>query len=238
MTGRPGRPRRIKVHPNIHGVSKCPEDKQSFMEFAYQTPAIMRRLITMLRAYYADIIRFDFTTASLLITASDHTGRVPIIVHFDCNNVLRYHCREPFRIATGRLYLDKLASTITCDYNTVRLTSNAQNYQSSLQILFSSDEMNDQYEIDLCPRSNTETVTCVESDYLITFKVKSRFLKSFTNHGIATKSFGIEYNNCCVSLASNIDMKVFYKKTFIKTVVLTSVEYFLFVYHMSWYNRF
>ena len=79
---------------------------------------------------------------------------------------------------------------------------------------------------------------CVESDYLITFKVKSRFLKSFINHGIDTKSFGIEYNNCCVSLTSNIDMKVFYKKTFIKTVVLTSVEYFLLLYHMSWYSLF
>ncbi len=78
------------------------------------------------------------------------------------------------------------------------------------------------------PRSNIDPTTCAESNYLITFSVKSKFLKSVMNHRINTKTFGIEYNNCCVSLTNNIDMKVFYKNTFIKTVVLTSVEYFSF----------
>jgi hypothetical protein len=48
------------------------------------------------------------------------------------------------------------------------------------------------------------------------------------NHSINTKAFGIEYKNDCVSLTNHVDMKVFYRKTFIKTIVLTSVEYFSF----------
>ena len=81
--GRPRRPKTVKVPFNvdIHGVAECPDDEQNFVEFMYQTPSVMRKRITILRTYYAHVITFDFTTDSLIVTASDHTGRVPILVN-------------------------------------------------------------------------------------------------------------------------------------------------------------
>jgi hypothetical protein len=150
MTRKPGRPKHVRLPPTVHnhGVVEHPDDEQNVTEFLYQTPSVIRKLINMLKTYYVHVITFDFTIDSLIITASDHTSRVPIIVSFNCNDVLRYYCRQPFKISMNRVYLDKIASTITYDYNTVSLTSNAQNYHSTLQILFSSNEIYDQYDID------------------------------------------------------------------------------------------
>ena len=188
---KPGRPKK-KMNNIIECINKGiinePNSCEHKMELIYNDPKIFKKIFGMFKGYFVEDVFINFNLDNVYILTKDHTKKTIIKICINADKVSEYFCKEPFEICIKREYLEKIFSTIEKTHSKIVLFSTNNTYQSSLGVNLINDDSSvyDNYIIDLSLQNNTEDKNDIihninKSDYLISFRIKSKSFKKFIN---------------------------------------------------------
>jgi len=202
---RPGRPKKktnIENENKIQGIIDKPTIDNHVLELVYNDPKMFKKVFNMFKGYFVDVVFIHFQSDNISITTKDHTKKTIIYIEIDCNKVIKYYCKFPFKICIKREYLEKVFSTIEKGHNKLAIFSKEKTYQSEIEINLMNDEMfihdNSIIELSVLNKKddlidNRPIIDYSYNDYIIHFSIKSKSFKKFINDALVNnKIFTIE----------------------------------------------
>lgn len=188
----PGRPRKLPKKDPIprKGVSTKPMKADNVVEFLYDSPVFIKKVIGFFKSVAATHIQIIFRPTNIVFYARDHHKMSKIRVLVDANKLNHYYCKSQLDIGITTKELESVINKIDKDYESVIILSNTQNTQKyATFILENSMQIDEIHNIDLIGTydrlDNEEEFN--NENYMIQFEWPSKYFRKTIND---IKTFG------------------------------------------------
>lgn len=182
----PGRPRKVPKKDPIprKGIVAKPTNSEDVIEFLYDTPVILKKLIAFFKSLAAAQIQVLFRTTDIILYAQDHHKKSKIRVRIDAAKLNHYYCKAPLDIGITCKDLELLLNKVDKEYSSIILLSTAGNTKKTLTVVFENDiQIDESHTIDLIENYTkmTDENEFVDEDYGIQFEWPGKYFKKTIN---------------------------------------------------------
>ncbi|MCK9607566.1 MAG: hypothetical protein M0R33_14085 [Methylomonas sp.] len=181
---RPGRPRKKPsfLQPTSGGILQAPQDARNSVEFTYQHPAEIKRIVNLFKAYNTINLELEFAKNQFTISGKDYTNRVTIIAAVNCRYVSSYYCAEPCCVSVKRDKFEIALAPLEKSHSQITICINRHGNTTLCIVLhdtlYNSD---DQFEIEspqLTQISETPSKNFDDATYPVRFVISGAHLKN------------------------------------------------------------
>ena len=198
----PGRPRKNPKKEPIpkNGIVKTPRYPDSNIEFMYDNPLIIKKIIAFFKSVAAQKIQLLFRPTDVILYAMDHHAKSHIRVRIDASKINHYYCGATLDIGIPQKDLEMVLNVVDKDYNSIVLLSNKENMQKSLMIVLeNSMEIDETQTIDLIGQyDHMENESKFTNEaYMIYWQWSGKYFKKCINDiKMMSEQFAIIQEHC------------------------------------------
>tara|TARA_B100000900_G_scaffold411841_1_gene432361 strand:- start:63 stop:1022 length:960 start_codon:yes stop_codon:yes gene_type:complete len=195
----PGRPRKYakQIERYLEGVRDEPYDKNNFLEFVYDRPLYLKKLLNFFKSISVEYILIKFNKDSISFLTKDHYDKNKILTTINCNKVKHYYCNNPFQISIICKDLELILNKIDKSYNNIIILSKNGSIKENLTIILKNImEVDEEHIVELVNESNLNYFSedlIKNNEYVISIDFNGKFFKKFIND---IKSFADYFNIC------------------------------------------
>lgn len=198
----PGRPRKNPKKEPIpkKGISKTPIDPEHVVEFMYDNPLMMKKIVAFFKSIAAQQIQIIFRAQDVIMYAKDHHEKSHIRIRIDATKLNHYYCKSNLDIGIAQKDLEMVLNVVDKDYNSIVIISKKSTIQETINIILeSSIEIDENQDIELIGQYNhmdNEQVFINES-YTIYWQWSGKYFKKFINDiKTITDEFAVVQERC------------------------------------------
>lgn len=198
----PGRPRKTpkKMPLPRKGIVNTPHRKENIIEFLYDSPEYIRRIIAFFKFLASQEIQILFRPSDVIFFGYDHSKNSRIYVRIDCSKINHYYCTGVYDMGFSTRELGDLFNKVNREYRDVAITSTISGIHKNIEIVFDNEiEIDERHIVDLIGQYNhldNEGVFLDES-YSIEFQLPYRyFKKTMGDIRIIANQISIIQNSC------------------------------------------
>ena len=178
----PGRPRKTPKKEPIprDGISDTPQDHDHVVEFLYEQPLILKKIISFFCSLAASQIQIIFRPTDVIFYSHDHHGKTHIRVKIDANKLNHYYCKNTVDIGLNCRDLALIFNIPDKDYNSVIMLITKNNVQKHIDIIMENDiQIDEHHTIDVVGRyiKMNDEADFIDDDYTITFNLPGKYFK-------------------------------------------------------------
>jgi hypothetical protein len=182
----PGRPRKTPKKEPIprKGTTNKPINEDSVVEFLYDMPLVMKKIVAFFKSLAAAQIQIIFRPTDIIMYAQDHHKKSKIRVRIDGSKLNQYYCKSILDIGISSKELESILNTVDKDYSSIILVSTAGNTQKNLIAILENDiQIDETHTIDLIGQynhmDNEEEFT--DENYMIQFEWPGKYFRKTIN---------------------------------------------------------
>lgn len=182
----PGRPRKTPKKEPIprKGILKTPVSPDSFMEFLYDQPIVMKKIFQFFKAIAAAQVQILFRPKDIIFYAVDHLEKSKIRVRVDANKLNNYYCRDVLDVGISTREMELILNKVDKEYSDIILMSDVGSTQRNITLVLENDiQIDEMHRIELIgqyEKMENEAVF-VNEDYTIKFEFPSKYFKKTVN---------------------------------------------------------
>jgi hypothetical protein len=197
----PGRPRKVpKKSPTPRkGISTTPMDAENIVEFVYDAPIVIKRLVSFFRSVSSIQIQIIFRSTEVIFYAEDHLKKSQIRIKIDGSKLNHYYCKQTLNVAVSCLDLDKPMNKVDKEYTNIIIASSQENSQKNLTIILKNDiQIDEVHTIELVGLTNPllDESPFNTDAYAIQFELPGRaFRKMMTDINAISKQMWIKMDD-------------------------------------------
>jgi len=182
----PGRPRKTQKKEPIprKGISKNPQNPDSFVEFLYDQPIVMKKIFSFFKALAATEIQILFRPKDIIFYAIDHHDKTKIRIKIDASKINHYYCRSVLDIGISQKEMEMILNKVDKDYTSIVVLSEIESNQKNLTVVFENDiQIDELHRIDLIATYGKleNEQEFIEEDYTVKFQLPSKYFKKMIN---------------------------------------------------------
>jgi hypothetical protein len=197
----PGRPRSNPKKNTIpkNGIIDKPTDECNAVEFIYDTPTELKKIINMFKSLASLQIQILFRPTDIIFYAKGHHGKNQIYVKIDCSKSNSYYCNGIYDIGIPQADFKQVLDKINKIYEDITIVLTHKNINNNMIIIFQNElkisEIHTIKQTGEYNKMNNE-VDFIDESYLIQFTWPSIYFKK-TIHEIKqmSKELSIIQNN-------------------------------------------
>lgn len=180
---KPGRPKKtavISIGNDVRGVQDTAIDGDNVVEFTYDNPVLIKKIISLYKSYEAENIEFVFTPTEFKMIAKDHLQKSSIYVTIRCDVMNHYYCKDDLRITVRRENFDKILCSIEKDQHKMLMFIKAISKRNTLNIVLHNCrfDKDNTYNIPIELPTNAQNNRAADPIYPIHFTLDSKHFKS------------------------------------------------------------
>jgi len=178
----PGRPRKTPKKEPIprKGISKTPQNADSFIEVLYDQPLVMKKIFSFFRAIAAAQIQILFRPREIIFYALDHHEKTKIRVKIDASKLNHYYCRDVLDIGIDTNEMDMILNKVDKDYTSMVILSDLTNSRRVLTVVFETeiriDEMHNLSLIGTYNKMENEE-EFLNDEYTLSYELPAKYFK-------------------------------------------------------------
>jgi hypothetical protein len=182
----PGRPRKIPKKEPIprKGIAKTPSDSAHSIEFLYDQPIILKKIIAFFKSLASSQIQIIFRKEDIIFYAPDHYKKSRIRVRIDAHKINHYYCAHEVSIGINGKDIELVLNKVDKEYSGIYLLMTSDNTQKNITIMMENDiQIDEEHLIDLVgdhPHMENEE-EFISEDYMINFTLPGRYFKKSIN---------------------------------------------------------
>jgi len=182
----PGRPRKSpKKEPMPRrGVSSIATDSGNYIEFLYDNPVYIHKLLGIFKSLAAAQVQMIFRPTEIIMYAQDHHDKTKIRVRIDASKVNHYYCRNTLDIGVSEKDLEVIMNKVDNGYSSIILVSTNDNTQKNITLVLDNDiQINESHTIDLVGRYNRmeNEAEFIDENYMIKFALPGKYFRKTIN---------------------------------------------------------
>lgn len=151
----PGRPPSApKKEPAIkHGITNQPKCTDNLLEFIYDQPIFLKRILSFFRLLSANDVQLIFRPAEIIMYTHDYDKKTHVLVKIDASKLNHYYCAADYDIGVSCEEFERITKKINKNYSQVIIVIDRENINKELTIkLENSINITEIYEIALSGR--------------------------------------------------------------------------------------
>jgi hypothetical protein len=178
----PGRPpKTLKKDPIPRkGISRNPQNSDSYVEFLYDQPVVMKKIFSFFKSVAASEIQILFRPTDIIFYAVDHNEKTRIRVRIDGSKLNHYYCRDVLDVGISQKEMEMILNKVDKDYSSLVILSDVGTTRRNLTIVFETDiQIDELHRIDLIASYNkmTNEEAFTDEDYMIKFNFPGKYFK-------------------------------------------------------------
>lgn len=183
----PGRPRKNpKKDPTPRsGIVSAPKTATNTMEFVYDNPTNIKKILTFFKGISAAQIQILFRPTEVIFYAQDHHKKSDVQIRIDTQKINHYYCQKVFDVGISCKELELVLNTVDKDCLSITLSSLAGQMQNVLLFSFDTEiEVAENYSIDLIgnfTRMTNEHEFNDAANYAINFVLPFKTFRKYIN---------------------------------------------------------
>lgn len=193
----PGRPRKNPKKEPIprKGIVLKPTKPEYVVEFLYDLPIIIKKIISFLKSIAASQIQIIFRPDDIIIYTTDHLKKSRIRVRIDPSKINHYYCSEVIDIGINCKDLENIMNNIDRDYNSIILLSTTGNTKKNITIVLETEiQIDEIHTIDLIGQYDVmeDEEEFTNEDYKIKFTLPGKYFRKTINDLKSIKKLSIQ----------------------------------------------
>lgn len=182
----PGRPRKEPKKEPIprNGIVSTPKIEEAVVEFLYDSPVIMKKIISFFKAIAATQIQIIFRAQDVVMYATDHHKKSRIRVRIDGSKLNHYYCGKDFDVGINSRDIDSILNKVDKEYSSIILLSYKGNTQKNLSVVLENDiQIDETHGIDLVGQYNKmeNESEFIDENYTIQFTWPGKYFRKTIN---------------------------------------------------------
>lgn len=178
----PGRPpKTLKKDPIPRkGISRNPQNSDSYVEFLYDQPVVMKKIFSFFKSVAASEIQILFRPTDIIFYAVDHNEKTRIRVRIDGSKLNHYYCRDVLDVGISQKEMEMILNKVDKDYSSLVILSDVGTTRRNLTIVFETDiQIDELHRIDLIASYNkmNNEEAFIDEDYMIKFNFPGKYFK-------------------------------------------------------------
>jgi hypothetical protein len=179
---KPGRPRK---NPDVRsivsqGIVAAPSEPDRIVEFAYNAPGVLKKVITLQKAFAVGDVEIIFgTQCATFVSATQPDPKIRIRVCFEGATTNRYYCATQVAVRVAQAQFEQLLENLTKEHEEV-LFILKEDYRKQVYCILRNTTLNSEktYTIPVISNDSPVDMTgCDDSAYPLRFKISSKVLK-------------------------------------------------------------
>jgi hypothetical protein len=182
----PGRPRKNPKKEPIpkKGISKTPIDPEHVVEFMYDNPLMIRKIVAFFKSIAAQQIQIIFRAQDIIMYAKDHHEKSHIRIRIDATKLNHYYCKTNLDIGIAQKDLEMVLNVVDKDYNSIVIVSKKATIQEKITVILeNSIEIDENQDIELIGQYNhmDNEQIFINETYTIYWQWSGKYFKKFIN---------------------------------------------------------
>lgn len=178
----PGRPRKIPKKEPIprKGIVKSPLSPDYVVEFLYDSPLIIKKLVAFFKSMASSQIQILFRPTDIILYAKDHHKKSKIYIRIDAQKINHYYCKNILDIAVSAKDLESILNKVDKEYSDIILISSNGNTQKNMTlILENAIQIDENHTIDLIGQYDhlDNEHEFINEDYTIKFEWPGKYFR-------------------------------------------------------------
>ncbi len=199
----PGRPRKTPKREPVKrdGIANKPINTEHIIEFLYDTPMYIKKIIGFFKSLASNQIQFIFRPTEIILFAKDHNGINDIRIRIDCSKVNYYFCEREIEIGMNCKDLELTLNKIDKDCLTISILALREDVVPKNLIIITQNEIqiDEKHTIDVIGdydrMSNEETF--LDNNYMLDFTWPGKyFRKTISDIKSMSGRMSIVQNDC------------------------------------------
>ena len=183
---RPGRPRTTAPKQDIprKGIASVPTDEDSIMEFLYDSPILLKKIITFFKSVAATHIQILFRLNDIIIYSQDHHKQSTIYIKIQGSKTNHYYCKSILDIGVRVKDLESILNKVDKDYSSIILLSTLENNQKSITIILENDiQIDETHTIEIVGQYQhlDNEAEFEDENYMISFDWPGKYFRKTIN---------------------------------------------------------
>lgn len=183
---RPGRPRATPVKQAIprKGIAETPTDEDSVIEFLYDSPILLKKIITFFKSVAATHIQILFRLHDIIIYSQDHHKQSTIYIKIQGSKINHYYCKNILDIGVRVKDLESILNKVDKDYSSIILLSTIENNQKSITIILENDiQIDETHTIEVVGQylHLDNEIEFEDENYMISFDWPGKYFRKTIN---------------------------------------------------------
>jgi len=178
----PGRPRKNPKKEPIprKGISKNPQNADSFIEVLYDQPIIMKKIFSFFRSIASNQIQIIFRPKEIIFYAVDHHDKTKIRVRVNTEKINHYYCRDVLDVGISTKEMDTILNKVDKEYTSMVILSDIKSAKRSITMVFENDiQIDELHQLDLIGTYNKmeNEEEFIDENYTIKFEFPGKYFK-------------------------------------------------------------
>jgi hypothetical protein len=179
---KPGRPRK---NPDVRsiisqGIVAKASEPDRIVEFAYNAPNILKKVITLQKAFAVGDVEITFgLQETVFVSATQPDPKIKVQIRFEGMATNRYYCAAPITVRVAQSQFEQLLENLTKEHEEVLFVLK-EDYRKQLYCILRNTVLNSEktYTIPVVANESPIDMTgCDNSAYPLKFKISSKVLK-------------------------------------------------------------
>jgi len=182
----PGRPRKTPKKEPIprQGIVSTPGDDNNAIEFLYDTPVILKKIIAFFKSLASSQIQIIFRPDDIVFYAQDHHKKSKIRIKVDGSKLNHYYCSNIIDIGVNCKDLELTLNKVDKEYNSIIMLVGKGNTQKNIIIVMVNDiQIDESHTIDVVGQYNhmEDEEEFINEDYMIQFTLPGKYFRKTIN---------------------------------------------------------
>ncbi len=178
----PGRPPKTQKKEPIprKGISRNPQNPDSFVEVLYDQPIIMKKIFSFFKSVAASEIQMIFRPKDIILYAVDHHEKTRIRIKINAEKLNNYYCRDVLDVGISQKEMEMILNKVDKDYSSIVILSDVATTRRNLTLVFENDiQIDELHRIDLIASYNKmeDEAAFIDEEYTIKFNFPGKYFK-------------------------------------------------------------
>lgn len=178
----PGRPRKTPKKEPIprKGISRSPQNADSFIEVLYDQPVIMKKIFQFFKNIAASQIQIIFRPKEIIFYAIDHHKKSRNRVRVDATKINHYYCHGVLDVGISTKEMELILNKVDKEYSSIVILSDIESTHRTVTLVLENDmQIDELHRLELIgtydKMENEEAF--IDEDYMIRFEFPSKYFK-------------------------------------------------------------
>ncbi len=179
----PGRPRKTPKREPVKrdGIANKPINTDHIIEFLYDTPMYIKKIIGFFKSLASNEIQFIFRPAEIILFAKDHGSINDIRIRIDCSKVNYYYCEREIELGMNCKDLELTLNKIDKDCLTISILALREDVVPKNMIIITQNEIqiDEKHTIDVIGDYNrmNEEELFLDDNYMLDFTWPGKYFR-------------------------------------------------------------